>query len=68
MAAQATFDLPEDLALVECELLVVGYIDKEGNRSYYVRARGDSPATTYLGLTVVAQQDIWSWQFKDPEE
>lgn len=42
-------------------LLVVSYLDPEGGRRYLVGAKGDSPMLTYLGMTVIAQQQIASW-------
>lgn len=53
-------DLP-DGAVPMASLLVVSYLDSTGERRYVVHAKGDSPMLTYLGMTVVAQQEIAHW-------
>jgi hypothetical protein len=55
------FPRPPDASVVIAELLVVAYIDEDGNNAYMTHARGDMPASTFLGLTVLAQNDIQEW-------
>jgi hypothetical protein len=57
------FDLGNlaDGDLVVASLVVVSSINEDGSLSFSVVARGDAPMTTYLGLTVVAQQEILKW-------
>ena len=47
--------------MITAELLIVSYINEDGNNSYMVQARGEMPASTYLGMTVLAQDDIKEW-------
>lgn len=53
-------DLPEG-SMPLASLLVVSYLDADGERRYMVGAKGDSPMLTYLGMTVIAQQEIADW-------
>ena len=55
------FNAPDDAAMITAELLIVSYINEDGNNSYMVQARGEMPASTYLGMTVLAQDDIKEW-------
>lgn len=49
--------LPEGSMATAC-LLVVHYINPDGEACYAVCTKGESPTTSYLGLTVLAQQHI----------
>jgi len=53
-------ELPEG-SIPEAALLIVKYINSDGNNQYMVAAKGDSPSTTYLGMTVKAQFEINDW-------
>ena len=55
------FEPPSNASVITAELLVVAYIKEDGSNGYMVSARGDMPASTYLGLTVYAQQEILEW-------
>ena len=48
-------------SVVTASLVVCGYIGPEGNHGFAVRAHGDSPSTTYLGLLVKAQMEVLAW-------
>jgi hypothetical protein len=61
MSDALSFDGPDDAAIVTAELLIVAYVRDDGSNGYMVHARGDMPATTYLGLTVRAQKEIERW-------
>lgn len=54
-------DLPEDCAMVTSQLTVLSYIRQDGSAGYIVRTKGDMPMSSFLGLTVLAQQDILDW-------
>jgi hypothetical protein len=59
-----TFEVPldpDEVALVSATLVVVSYLRHDGTSGYFVQAVGDVPATTFLGLTVVAQHTIIGW-------
>lgn len=56
-----TVELHEDVALINARLIVYSVVHKDGTNGFIVRANGDAPMTTYLGLTVVAQREIQSW-------
>ena len=53
-------ELP-DGSIPTAALLIVNYIGPEGTNQRLVAAKGDAPATTYLGMTVKAQADINQW-------
>lgn len=53
-------DLPEGSMPTAC-LVVVTYLNSEGNLAYAVATKGESPMTTYLGLTIVAQKELMNW-------
>lgn len=55
------FEAPVDAALITAELLIVGYIREDGSNGFMVHARGDMPSSTFLGLTVLAQDEIKGW-------
>lgn len=61
MNDELCFEAPEDAAMLTAELLIVAYVRDDGTNGYMVHARGDMPATTYLGLTVMAQDEIKEW-------
>lgn len=50
--------LDEDCAMVTSSLAIVSYLDKEGTTMYQVHFDGSQPLSNYLGLTVMAQQDL----------
>jgi hypothetical protein len=52
---------PDVVAVVSATLVVVSYLRHDGTSGYYVQASGSMPATTFLGLTVVAQREILGW-------
>jgi hypothetical protein len=54
-------ELPEECAMVTSHLVVVAYIREDGSSGYIVETKGDMPMTQYLGLTVLAQQEIIDW-------
>lgn len=53
-------DVPEG-SFETARLTIVAYVREDGSHGYGVHATGDSPMSTYLGLTVVAQDDIKAW-------
>lgn len=57
--------LPHDSTIITETLIVIGYLDAHGTRRTGVITRGESPMTTYLGLTVVAQDKIRQWGDRD---
>jgi uncharacterized OB-fold protein len=61
MTDELCFDPPEDAAVLTAELLIVAYVRTDGTNGYMVQARGEMPATTYLGMTVMAQDEIKEW-------
>lgn len=50
-----------DGAMVTAEIHVVAFLEEDGTSNYVIHTRGDSPMTTYLGLTVIAQDEIKRW-------
>ncbi len=44
-----------------CRLTVVSYITPEGAGGYAVGTRGSAQMLTYLGMTVIAQDQIKEW-------
>ena len=54
--------LPDDAAVVTASLLITAYVREDGTQGYTVQADGEAPMTTYLGLTVVAQEEIKEWR------
>ena len=40
---------------------IVSYLTPDGGSAYLVDTAGDMPMTSYLGLLVVAQQEILQW-------
>lgn len=61
MIDDLTFPAPADAAILTAELLIVGYVKADGTNGFMVHTRGDMPATTFLGLTVMAQRKIEKW-------
>lgn len=59
--AGLSFPVPDDAAIVTAELLVLSYVRDDGSNGYSVHTRGDMPMTTFLGLTVIAQDEIKEW-------
>ncbi len=57
--------MPEDAAVITARLAVIAYVREDGSNGYMVWADGDMPMTTYLGMTVIAQQDICGWRGDD---
>jgi len=57
-------ELPEG-AVETHGIHVVSYITQDGGSAYVVNATGDSSMTAYLGLLVVAQQEILRWNDDD---
>lgn len=57
-------ELPEGSMVTAC-LVVVSYLDSDGSMCYGVATRGESPMTSYLGLTVLAQQRLMEWTGED---
>ena len=53
--------LPEG-SIPLCTLVIVTYLDSEGDNCFTIATHGEAPMTTYLGLTVLAQQQILSHQ------
>lgn len=53
--------LPDDAFRVIAQLTVVSYLKEDGTTGYTVHTAGDMPMTTYLGLTVIAQDHIKEW-------
>jgi hypothetical protein len=54
-------DLPPDAAFATARLVVTAYVREDGTNGYAVACSGDAPMTTYLGLTVIAQEHIKEW-------
>lgn len=54
-------ELPEG-SMPTAVLLIVGYLNADGAPCYTVATKGESPMTTYLGLTVLAQQHLAQWE------
>jgi hypothetical protein len=52
---------PPDCARVTAQLVILAYMRDDGTNGYAVHAKGDMPSTTYLGLTVLAQEEIKGW-------
>ena len=42
-------------------ITVVSYITEDGGAAYVVDTNGEVPMTSFLGLLVVAQQEILHW-------
>ena len=53
-------ELP-DGAIETHTLNITSYITAEGGAAYAVTTTGDAAMTSYLGLLVVAQQEILKW-------
>lgn len=53
---------PPDCAMVTAQLVIFAYMREDGTSGYAVHAKGDMPMTTYLGLTVLAQDEIKQWR------
>lgn len=53
-------ELP-DGAIRSHALTVVSYLTPGGGSAYAVHTEGDAPMTSYLGLLIVAQQEILHW-------
>lgn len=53
-------DLP-DGAVETHAITVTSYITVNGDSAYMVGTTGDASMTSYLGLLVVAQQQILTW-------
>ena len=53
-------ELPEG-AIETHTLNIVSYITPEGGNAYAVSTTGNAPMTSYLGLLIVAQQEILKW-------
>lgn len=47
--------------IIIAQLVAISYMDEDGKTKYYVSCKGDAASTSYLGLTVVAQQEIAKW-------
>lgn len=58
---QITTIRPPDCAYVTAQLVILAYMRDDGTSGYAVHAQGDMPSTTYLGLTVLAQEEIKGW-------
>lgn len=54
-------DIPDEAALVTAELVIVSYVRDDGSAGYSVHTKGEAPMTTFLGLTVVAQDHLRDW-------
>ena len=50
--------LHSSAAMVTSAIAVVSYLDDEGKNCYQVRYEGDLSLSNYLGLTILAQQQI----------
>lgn len=46
-------------------LILTSYLTPEGQSAYTVETLGDAPMTSYLGLLVVAQQEVLKWGDED---
>lgn len=64
---QINLQLPEDCARVTAELIAITYIGDDGHSGYAVVTRGDMPMTTFLGLSVLAQDYIKNWGLGNDE-
>lgn len=53
-------DLPED-AVVTNSLMVVLYIDSDGNNKYALGTGGNGQMTTYVGMAATAQHRLLRW-------
>lgn len=56
--------IPEDGEFETARLTITSFIRPDGSQGYGVHARGDAPMTTFLGLTIVAQEHIKKWGSK----
>lgn len=56
--------LPEG-GIPTAALTVVCYLNPHGEAAYVVGFKGDSPMTSYLGMTVLAQQEIVAWRHRE---
>lgn len=60
--SQSYLDAPlPDGAMETHRVTVRAYLTDAGDNSYVVHARGNAPASSYLGLLVMAQRDILGW-------
>lgn len=53
-------DLP-DGAVQSHSITIVSYLTQDGGAAYAVHTSGEASMTSYLGLLVVAQQQILQW-------
>lgn len=53
-----SFELPNDCAIVIDQLLIVSYLKPDGSNAYMIATRGQGMITSFLGLTVVAQDHL----------
>lgn len=56
---------PDDAAMIVAQLVCLCYLREDGSRGYAVHCKGEEPMTSYLGLTVVAQEHIREWGGQD---
>lgn len=56
--------LPEG-AIETGRIVIRPYLNADGKNTYALTTRGDNPASTYLGLLVMAQRDILEWALED---
>jgi hypothetical protein len=55
-------DEPEDFALPTAQLFVMQYIKKDGGTAWCFQTRGNGEISTYLGLTLIAQDELNEWR------
>lgn len=60
-----TFAVPDEAAVVMNTIIINSYLREDGSAGYSVETRGEAPMTTYLGLLVVAQDDVLQWRRND---
>jgi hypothetical protein len=49
-------------------MLIISYLRPDGSRGYNVTVKGDAPMLTYLGMTVIAQQEVITWSSMATED
>ena len=59
-----SIELP-DGCIESHRVTIISYLTPDGGAAYTVDTRGDLPMTSYLGLLVVAQQEILRWADDD---
>jgi hypothetical protein len=55
------FPVPDDVEIMTAGIFIGTYIREDGSNGYWVHTRGQAPMTTFLGMTLLAQEAIKQW-------